>query len=146
MLSEKSVYPQGSAASCGIENGEISISPIENFSSITTFFLFLSDIFSLCFGIASNVLDVAKTGISNFFDIFPTLWIWSTCSCVTITASKSAPETFILSRPCSIFFKLTPASISTFVFSVSTNKQLPLLPLYKLQKFNIGISSFLSIC
>ena len=42
----------------------------------------------------------------------------------------------------SIFFKLTPLSINNFVFSVSTYKQFPLLPLYKLQKFNICIPRF----
>ena len=42
----------------------------------------------------------------------------------------------------SIFLQLIPASTSIFVFSLSTNKLFPLLPLYKLQKFSICISSF----
>lgn len=38
---------------------------------------------------------------------------------------KEEGETLIVFRPSSIFFRLTPASISNLVFSDSTNKQLP---------------------
>ena len=85
----------------------------------------------------SAVSEFANTGKLNFFDKFPKLLIWSECSCVTRIPSKEEGDTFMEFNPSSIFFKLTPASISNFVLSLSTNKQLPLLPLYKLQKFNI---------
>ena len=65
--------PQGFAASCGIANGLIFKSFISKFSSILNKLILFSDIFSFCFGIASNVFSFTKTGKLNFFANVPSI-------------------------------------------------------------------------
>ena len=65
------------------------------------------------------------------------LFTWSKCSWVTTIPSIFSIGTLIEESAFTIFFALSPASIKIFVFSFWTNKLFPLLPLYKLQKFNI---------
>ena len=132
LLSFKMLNPQGFAASWGIANGFIFKSFISKFSSILNKLIFFSDIFSFCFGIASKVFWLTKTGIPNFFENVPSPWTWSECSCVIKIPSKDDGSISKLVSAVSIFLLLTPASTKMFVFSVFTNRLFPLLPLYKL--------------
>jgi len=134
--------PQGSAASCGIEKGSIIKSPISNFSYDLKNFWFESEILSFCLGIASHVFSFAYTGMLYLEETIPKLWTWSECSWVTIMALISLRDISLEDKAEVSFFKLTPLSTNIFVLSLSINKLFPVLPLYKLLKFNILISSF----
>src|SRR5690625_4673454 len=104
--------PQGLAASCGIEKGKISKSPIQNFSSILKYFKLLFLILDVIFSMLSKACIVEKTGISNLDEKVARPLTWSECSCVTKIASIEEASISMELNAFSIFLLLTPQSIN----------------------------------